>query len=66
MNEIQKVNKELEGIRNQIKDASRMKPEVIEEKISKAEHKIECESLTIAEEKDVQRDIKQWRVCCYY
>lgn len=43
-----------------------MKPEVIEEKISKAEHKIECESLTIAEEKDVQRDIKQWRVCCYY
>lgn len=43
-----------------------MKPEVIEEKIRKAENKIECESLTVAEEKDVQRDIKQWRVCYTY
>ena len=39
-----------------------MKPEVIEEKIKKAEEKIEYESLNITEEKNLQRQITQWRV----
>ena len=39
-----------------------MKPELIEEKIKKAEEKIEYESLNITEEKSLQRQITQWRV----
>ena len=39
-----------------------MKPELIEEKIRKGEEKIERESLSIVEEKSLQRQITQWKV----
>lgn len=61
-NEFNKIKEELNTVRDQIKDASRMKPEAIEEKIRKAEDKIEFESLPVQEEKDLQRQIIQWRV----
>lgn len=41
-----------------------MKPELIEEKIRKGEEKIERESLSIVEEKSLQRQITQWKVGC--
>ena len=62
MSEFNKIKEELNTVRDQIKDAARMKPEVIEEKIKKAEEKIEYESLNITEEKALQRQITQWRV----
>ena len=39
-----------------------MSPEILEEKIKKAEMKVECESLSIAEEKELNHQISQWKV----
>lgn len=57
-----KLRDEQNTLRDQVKDASRVKPELLEEKIKKAEEKIEFESLAAAEEKSLNRQIEQWRV----
>ena len=38
-----KLREEQNTLKDQLKDANRMKPEILEEKIKKAEMKIECE-----------------------
>ena len=48
----------MEQINASIKNASHMKPEDLEEKIQRAEEKIEVESLSMKEERELQRQIK--------
>ena len=51
---------QLESIRASLKQASRVKPAELEEKIRNAEMKIETESLSMKEEKELRRQIMQW------
>ena len=55
--EIKAINEELAVI-GDAKSASRMKPEELEEKIRQAEMKIECESMSMKEEKEARRRIQ--------
>ena len=57
-----KLRDEQTSLNGQLKDAKRMSPEILEEKIKKAEMKVECESLSIAEEKELNHQISQWQV----
>ena len=57
-----KLREEQNTLKDQLKDANRMKPEILEEKIKKAEMKSECESLSIPEEKELNHQITQWKV----
>lgn len=60
MNEFKAVKAQLEAIRDQLKNASRIKPSELEERIEKAEMRIETESLSMKEEKDLRRQVQQW------
>lgn len=60
LNEFKAVKAQLEAIRDQLKNASRIKPSELEERIEKAEMRIETESLSMKEEKDLRRQVQQW------
>ena len=64
--ELNKIKAELDAVQDKIKDANHVKPEVLEEKIRKAEEKIEYETNSIVEEKNLQRQVAQWRVCLHF
>ena len=57
-----KLRDEQTSLNGQLKDAKRMSPEILEEKIKKAEMKIEYETLSIPEEKELNHQITQWKV----
>ena len=50
----------MDSIRSDIKNASRIKPEVLEERIQDAQERIEVESLSLKEERELQHHIKEW------
>lgn len=58
--EFNSLKTQLESIRASLKQASRVKPAELEEKIRNAEMKIETESLSMKEEKELRRQIMQW------
>ena len=60
LNEFKAVKAQLEAIRDQLKNASRIKPSELEERIEKAEMRIETESLSMKEEKELRRQVQQW------
>ena len=60
LNEFKAVKAQLETIRDQLKNASRIKPSELEERIEKAEMRIETESLSMKEEKELRRQVQQW------
>lgn len=60
LNEFKAVKAQLETIRDQLKNASRIKPSELEERIEKAEMRIETESLSMKEEKELRRQLQQW------
>ena len=62
---MKKINAELDAVRDQITDATHVKPEILEERIRKTEEKIEYESHTIVEKKNLQKQVAQWKVCLY-
>ena len=60
LNEFKAVKAQLETIRDQLKNASRIKPSELEERIETAEMRIETESLSMKEEKELRRQVQQW------